>query len=628
MSTRRFLDRLFGDCDGGVVELRALPSTRRAWAGLWAWSELGPFVTAEVNARQELYIGVATRRDTTNGTTANLHELPAVFCDFDRLPDEVTARLAPFPFPPSLVVHSGLGVHTYWQLREPLLVHEPAAIMRSASLLRRLSTYLGADEKSSDPARVLRLPGTFNYKYDAPRPVVLVHESDATVNIAELEDFLPQEVVRHNRVVLESTITPGQRNAVLYNLTRTLRYKGLPVPIIVSTVEDVNAKQCDPPLEAEEVTKLLRHALAQPDRPSFTPPSSEPTVIHDAEPEPTTVGGVFVNLATVEPEAIDWIWPAWLARRKAVALAGDPGKGKSFLIFDIAARISRGSAWPTGGNAPQGRSLFLCAEDGLADTVRPRIDAAGGDASQIDVLTSVRDGHGDRVVNLATDLKVLEDGLQRFQPVLVTIDPINAYPGIVDSYKDSDVRKVLAPLIALIDRYRCALVWVAHLSKASERKALYRHGGSIGFVGAARLALIVGDHPDDPAWRVIAHLKNNLAPDGTSLTYQIADGRVVWGEPVRFGADDILEPTSLQDVEDGGAAVELIATLREEHPDGLIDTRDANARAELLGIPRRTLQYAARKTGLKPLCTGRGSTRRSFWYDPTIRTGVEIHDAE
>ena len=150
---RRFLDALYRDCTGGVVECRALPSGQRTWTTPGTWAPLAPFLTAQAAAKQQLYVGVATRRDTSSGTAGNLHELPAVWVDFDMPPADVAPRLAAFPFPCSLTVHSGYGAHSYWRLREPWDVREPAALARAASVLRRLSQHLGGDERATDPSR-------------------------------------------------------------------------------------------------------------------------------------------------------------------------------------------------------------------------------------------------------------------------------------------------------------------------------------------------------------------------------------------------------------------------------------------------------------------------------------------
>ena len=281
MSSRTFLSTLFADVDGGVVECRSLPSKRRAWTTPGAWSALGDFVDGEVRAGQSIYIGVATRIDQSAGTISNLCELPALFVDLDCSPADVTTRVQGFPFKPSLQVSSGLGAHLYWKLKEPLDLRDPDNRLRASSVLRRLCGSLHGDDRACDLARVLRLPGTLSFKYDAPRAVTLLHTTDTTTNLSEFEDVLPREVVRKNQLVLETAIAPGARNDTLYKLTRSLRAKGLPIPAIVKAVESVNTEQCDPPLPGDELQELIRHALSAPDAATFTAPAPV-TVIHDA----------------------------------------------------------------------------------------------------------------------------------------------------------------------------------------------------------------------------------------------------------------------------------------------------------------------------------------------------------
>ena len=261
--------------------------------------------------------------------------------------------------------------------------------------------------------------------------------------------------------------------------------------------------------------------------------------------------------------------------------------------------------------------MFLCAEDGLADTIRPRFDAAGGDASQVDVLVAVRDRQGERLVNLATDLAVLEAAVRRLQPSLIVIDPLSAYLGATDTHRDADVRRVLAPLLAVLDRSDAVLVWVAHLNKSSERQALYRPGASIAFVAAARVVAVVGAHPQQPNVSVFAQGKNNLAPLAPGLSYTVAEGRVVWGEPVSFSADEVVQPIDHELIKQQNDADDFVVTLRTKFQDA-IPVREAIEWAADLGIAEQRLRRAARRAGLMPRRVGSGTDHRVFWVTVVV----------
>ncbi len=263
-------------------------------------------------------------------------------------------------------------------------------------------------------------------------------------------------------------------------------------------------------------------------------------------------------------EDIDWIWPGRLARGKKTLLAGDPGEGKSTVTIDIAARITKGAIWPDGGRAPEGQVLILCAEDGIADTVRPRIDKHGGDASKVYVLEGVRDAGGVRHLNLALDLAALEQAIVQVQPQLVIIDPITAYLGKTDSYKDAEVRGMLAPILTLLGKYRAALLTVAHLSKDQQKAALHRPGGSIAFVAAARLVFAVATDPNDESRRILCPLKANICEKAPSLAFRLPDGAIAWDtEPVTLDAETLLRPVQ-QDREERTGAEQIIAELLED----------------------------------------------------------------
>jgi hypothetical protein len=269
MSAGRHLERLFADCSSGVVEVRAVPSGQRAWTTIGDWSTLGPFITAAVRARESVLVGLATRCDSTSGSLDNLAELPMLCVDVDTPPDVVRTQLADFPFRYSLFVGSGHGSHLYWKLKEPLDLTDFKQRLRASSLMRRLTAYLGGDDRAANPAIAPRLAGTRNFKYGYPRPVTLIDETDDALNACELEDFLPKEVVRHQRLVLADALPVGARNDMLFLLIRSLRAKGLPLQVVADTVRSVNARHSEEPLPEKELAALLNHALKYPNRSDF-----------------------------------------------------------------------------------------------------------------------------------------------------------------------------------------------------------------------------------------------------------------------------------------------------------------------------------------------------------------------
>jgi len=212
----------------------------------------------------------------------------------------------------------------------------------------------------------------------------------------------------------------------------------------------------------------------------------------------------------VKPEPIRWLWPGRVPLGKLTLIVGDPGLGKSFLTLDLAARVSAGEPWPDapGAENTPGAVVLLSAEDDLADTIRPRLDAAGADVERVAALS---------ISSLQRDLPDLEKAMHDAPGVrLVVIDPITAYLAGTDSHKNADVRSLLAPLAELAARHRVAVVAVSHLNKHVGGSALYRAQGSLAFTAAARAVWLVAKDKADV-------------------------GRVAWEpDPVEANADEVL----------------------------------------------------------------------------------------
>jgi RecA-family ATPase len=233
--------------------------------------------------------------------------------------------------------------------------------------------------------------------------------------------------------------------------------------------------------------------------------------------------------ADVAPEPIDWIWDGRIARGKLTVIGGDPEEGKSQIGVYIAATLSRGGDWPNNeGKAPTGSILILSAEDGVEDTLVPRLIAAGADLHKIHIVEAVKgeDNKGRRTFNLQTDLQMLEAKIAEIGDVLaVTIDPASAYMGKgVDSHNDQSVRTVLAPVAEMASRLGVAIISIMHFNKGNAQagtKVMHRFMASVAFVAAARVAFAALRDPEDDTRHLFLHAKNNLAPPAPGLAYRI-----------------------------------------------------------------------------------------------------------
>jgi AAA domain len=308
-------------------------------------------------------------------------------------------------------------------------------------------------------------------------------------------------------------------------------------------------------------------------------------------------------LSKVTPRALQWFWKSRIPRGAITMHDGDPDLGKSITWIDIAARCSRTAGEfpdrePCGG--PK-KTLLLSAEDPVETVIRPRFDAAGGDPEKVILLRSVRRCHNDApdLFSLSEDLEILEEVVKRLRPDLVVIDPITAYLGAANSWKDQEVRRVLAPLAALAEKYDFAVILIRHLNKATKVESiLYRGGGSIGIIGAARSGLLSAKDPDDSERRLLATYKHNLARGAETLAYRIVPSPdnpdipiVQWLGSDARSAEQI-NAAAGETFEQKSARGDARGFLRELLADGPITAADVEAEAKKAGIASRTLARA------------------------------------
>jgi hypothetical protein len=343
----------------------------------------------------------------------------------------------------------------------------------------------------------------------------------------------------------------------------------------------------------------------------------------DGRPDAATSGWMprLTMLSDVQPERVGWLWHGRIALGKINLLDGDPGLGKSTITDDLAARVSTGAPMPDGTRSdldgPAG-VVILSAEDGMGDTIRPRLDAAGADTSRIAAIEAMEHAGKERGVTLA-DLDAIETAIERVGAKLVVIDPLMAYLGSeTNSYRDQDVRGVLAPLARLAERHGVAIVLIRHLSKGAQSNVLYRGGGSIGIIGAVRVALMVGHDPDDPEGprRILAVAKSNLAAFPPALAYHIEQmdngaSRIVWEGATHHTAAAITATMQQGDGE-RSALDEAMDVLRTILADGRVPADEVKQQARRAGVSDRTLDRA--KTALDVRAKREGFGRAGVWY--------------
>ena len=238
---------------------------------------------------------------------------------------------------------------------------------------------------------------------------------------------------------------------------------------------------------------------------------------------PPIHGGASVCIADVQSHPVEWLWRGWIPRGKVTLVEGDPGLGKSLLTLYLAARITKGLPMPDGSHCERGSVVIVNAEDGLEDTVKPRLEVAGADIPRCHWLNfSLEDGQ--QTLIIPGQMDALKKKIEESKAVLVIIDPLVAYlEQRVNSWNDQHIRRAMAALSSQIaEPTGVAVVLIRHPNKKEEVKnKIYRGGGSIGIIAAARSALLVTPHSHSPGLRVLSTIKTNLSTPPTPLLFGV-----------------------------------------------------------------------------------------------------------
>lgn len=308
----------------------------------------------------------------------------------------------------------------------------------------------------------------------------------------------------------------------------------------------------------------------------------------------------FRSLDNYEPADAQFLWEPYIPQGKVTLIEGDPGLGKSWLTMYIAACVSTGRPLPEQETMRQGRVLLLSAEDDPNITLRPRLDASGGDASQVFCATK-------HFTFDAAGIRRLRGAVRRHRPLLVIIDPIVAYMGAdLDMHRANETRGLFTDLSAIAEKYNCAVVVVRHLRKAGSDNAAHLGLGSIDIIASVRSTLMVAKDLDDPAnVRCLIHHKANISAKGNTLLYRISrtnarpGSKLAWTGTADYGMDEYMKRRNKEPGAPDDKRQTATAFLRKVLEAGPRAATEVEGLAEAADISDRTLKRAKRALGIK-----------------------------
>ena len=320
-----------------------------------------------------------------------------------------------------------------------------------------------------------------------------------------------------------------------------------------------------------------------------------------------------INMEQVEVEKIDWLLYPFIPFGKVTIVQGDPGEGKTTMVLQIIAKLTKGEAvLPSNSDesALEEKTMDLepvnviyqTAEDGLGDTIKPRLLSAGADCSRVMVIDD-----NDQALTMM-DAR-LEEAIIKTKARLVVLDPIQGFLGAaVDMHRANEIRPLMKRVAVLAEKYHCAIILIGHMNKNSNGKSSYRGLGSIDFKAAARSVLIVGRIKDEPEIRVVCHVKSSLAPEGKSIAFRLdKDTGFEWIGEYDISADDLLSGDNR-----GQKIHEAKEFLKEILVSGSVAQTKVAEEAESRGIKKKTLWNAKKELEIDSVKIG----NQWFWMLP------------
>lgn len=321
-------------------------------------------------------------------------------------------------------------------------------------------------------------------------------------------------------------------------------------------------------------------------------------------------------------EQIEWLLYPFIPFGKVTIIQGDPGEGKTTMVLQIIAKLTRGEPILLNQKSQKEAQkdneenlkqevlsqdnpiqpvnvIYQTAEDGLGDTIKPRLLAAGADCSRVLVID-------DREQPLTMLDVRLEEAIMQTKARMVVLDPIQGFLGTdVDMHRANEIRPLMKRVAVLAEKYHCAIILIGHMNKNSNGKSSYRGLGSIDFQAAARSVLIVGRLKDEPETRVMCHVKSSLAPEGKSIAFRLdKETGFQWIGEYDISADDLLSGDTRG--QKSRMAKEFLLDILA---DGGMAQKKIEEEASKQGIKKKTLRNAKQELEIDSVKRG----NQWFW---------------